>query len=128
MTPEQKDKLEQTIKSELSPERLGCDEDRRHAAIVFFSRGAQTILDNPWEWGLCPKNDVAKERTKWIKELQQRGLNHDKAMTDACGQIVDLEDEVSRLREALERIANADAILYDTFAILVAKEALKQQP
>lgn len=42
-------------------------------------------------------------------------------------EVVRLTNENERLRKALERIANADVILYDTFARLVAKEALKQQ-
>lgn len=95
MTGEQKDKLGQAAinaaKSLQERDKpIATAIERSHAA-KWFKAGAQTILDNPREWGLCPKNDVAKERTKWIKELQERGLNHDKAMTDACGQIVDLE-------------------------------------
>lgn len=106
MTQEQQQKLEQAAfeaarSTEQRDKPINTAIERSHA-VKWFKAGAQTILDNPSEWDLIKWEDYLKYNQHFQSQL-------------------------SRYREALERIANANVILYDVFARNVAKEALKQQ-
>lgn len=83
-----------------------------HAYVYGFKAGAQTILDNPQEWGLMP-----------ILDSMQAIEDSDSDWEDALS---GLKAQLSRYREALEKIAN-DSGCHLEECIRIAKEALKQQ-
>ena len=83
MTQEQKDKLEQAA--------LDCPNIVGNFEQQAFFTGAQTILDNPQEWGLMP-----------ILDSMQAIEDSDSDWEDALS---GLKAQLSRYREALESIA-----------------------
>lgn len=95
MTQEIKDKLKRTAEQDGSVTEYS------------FIKGAQTILDNPEEWGLVEKRLVdagIQLRIETVKTCEETHLQNEK------------------YREALERILQGNCS-----PIIIAKEALKQQ-
>lgn len=90
MTQEIKDKLEQTARDYIKPFahqlHLGAEE----GLIIDLVGFAQTILNNPGEWGLMPILD---------------GMQHIQDPDSDCNDALsDLKAENTRFREALEAI------------------------
>lgn len=124
MTQEQQTKLEQ----------LASDYGNRcmsTASTDGFEAGAQTILENPGEWGLCQKDDVAKERTKWVKAYSHNDKEKNSALMHQVNEIEELQSQLTKYRKALERIERTEVSDLDKFRPerfwKIAKEALKQE-
>lgn len=108
MNQEIKERLEQAMRKQFTL-KASKDKVRR---IAYFS-GAQTILENPGEWGLISLNESN------ILFADNMDL---------------VKSETAKYREALERIVNTstvDAIAYPLQTVSefynIAKEALKQE-
>ena len=121
MTQEQKDKMEQVAES--STEILyprGDSVQRNMAHYRGFKAGAQTILDNPGEWGLLSSVGLDSERRLSLEAKQQ--LEWESAIQHE--EIINLKSENQRLRDALEAITR---VFGNPISSRIAKEALKQQ-
>lgn len=104
MTQEQKIKLDQTCKEKYPGSRYDNALRRVH-----FKAGAQTILDNPGEWGLEATKEALTGRNR-VTSLQLQNAK--------------LKTENDRYRKALERVSTP---IYGEDVNRIAKEALKQE-
>src|SRR5690606_21550011 len=100
MTIEQQQQLDQSAfdaaKSvEQRDKPISTAIERSHVA-KWFKIGAQTILDNPKEWGLMPILDS-------MQAIEDSDSDWKEALSD-------LKDENERYREALERIVNTSSV------------------
>ena len=83
-----------------------------------FMVGAQTILENPQEWGLFTESEILESQ----KSLAEAYGFHNKKFNSA---LIEARREAAKYRQALERIAEYD---FDTKRVsfhTIAKEALK---
>lgn len=109
MTNEQKQKLKQAAET-------AWEEDTRHnpnpcnpyTYVYGYKAGAQTILENPSEWGLVG--------AQWKEDAIH---NADTG--------VEIAAERDKYREALKRIAEYDFDIKQVSPHTIAKEALKQE-
>lgn len=88
-----------------------------------FMLAAKTILENPDEWGLCSL-EIHKQAVKTFDKITTDAINAEREIVDERNQ---LQSQLTKYREALERIAEYD---FDTRRVsphTIAKEALKQQ-
>jgi|GEM_PF-2921557 len=95
-----------------------------------FTAAAQTILENPGEWGLVPKAQHDHYMAKYTSLVEW----YDKLMGTPCEQvrhrqeIESMQSQLTKYREALERIANTYSGSPDTDGLIeIADEALKQE-
>ncbi len=115
MNQEIKDKLEQAAKDYIDkwPVKFTAAESSA------FIEGAQTILDNPAEWGLCS-----------LEVLEATSVSVGKAWVDNER----LQSQLAKYRNALESIVNTstiDAVAFPLQTVSefysIAKEALKKE-
>lgn len=112
MTKEQKDKMEQEVRAYTIPYIRNHGQRMGDIVKQDFTSIYQNILDNPSEWGLASMVVV--------RQLEMETNIQHKEKTE-------LQSQLTKYREALERIVNAEVILYGDFLRLVAEEALKQE-
>jgi|SRR5690606_22538474 len=101
MTQEIKDKLKQAA-AEKYPISGGLVINSIKRGV--FIAGAETILDNPKEWGLVSKDEVNKANSKWAKAYSHNDQEKNTALMNCINDIEILQTENTRLREALESI------------------------
>lgn len=79
---------------------------------------SQTILENPADWGLVTAYQYYANKNRYEKHL-----------VELCDKEILLESQLTKYREALEKLADKDDADTQDFegVIKVAKEALKQQ-
>jgi hypothetical protein len=124
MTQEIKDKLEQEATEYASGKSVSFT-DPWYIREESYKAGAQTILDNPKEWGLATK-EVVMSKIKLLHDVESRWWI----------KVKELESQLFRYREALEEAKEC----FEELAFLSAsdqasvnkgvkaiKEALKQQ-
>lgn len=147
MKPKQKEKLEALADQIVSELYYRKPSDGSHELTEFNEYKsiamtcAQTILDNPGGWGLQEIPDyycAEKDRVGYVCEEGpcercEKAMQHDAVATrnemlvDSEKEIIALQSEVSRLREALEHLYTCfkrDGVVAADFKL--AKEALKQ--
>ena len=105
-----------------------------------FVSGAEEVITNPGKYGLVTKDELNSEGSRWAKDVIEREHKHEDAMMEACGQIVDLQAENQRYKEALEGLmplaedgyklhksngCHQDFLEDDREALKVAQQALK---
>lgn len=105
MTQKIKERLEQAAETAWEQDQKTNPSPVNPYAYVYgFKAGAQTILENPQDWGLT--------------------YPHSQKLAE---EVLAMESQLTKYREALERIANDPTCYFELCVRLLAKEALKQQ-
>lgn len=114
MTQEIKQKLEQAAENYAVQFKglHGISKSNLKTIAIDFKSGAQTILENPKEWGLMPILDS-------MDHIEESDQNWSEVVND-------LKSQLTKYREALEDVINncEDGAVR---VIRIAKEALKQE-
>lgn len=125
MNQEIKERLEQAMRKQFTL-KASKDKVRR---IAYFS-GAQTILENPSEWGLIEEKSLYSTLKSTVLESE----NKDIRVNLMSAKIKGLQSQLTKYREALERIVNTSSVDAIAFPLQIvsefyniAKEALKQE-
>lgn len=99
MNQEIKDKLEQAADALFEHKGYSftpCD----YAMRKGFLKGAQTILENPEQWGLCSLK-VHKQAVKTFDKITMDAINAEMEVVDERNR---LQSQLTKYREALERL------------------------
>lgn len=130
MTQEIKERLEQVAETAWEQDqKTNPSPVNPHAYVYGYKAGAQTILENPGEWGLCSL-EIHKQAVKTFDKITTDAINAERAIVDERNQ---LQSQLAEYRQALERILSkaerpTDLLLGATIKSIseIAKEALKQ--
>lgn len=130
MNQEIKDKLEQAAETAWEQDQQTNPTPVNPYAYVYgFKAGAETILENPGEWGLVPKAQHDHYMTKYTSLVEW----YDRLMGTPCEQvrhqqeIESLQAQNDRYRKALEDVIIRLGEDKRFNALSIAKEALKQE-